>query len=98
MADKIEANYETLENVANIFQQNQDQLNNMMQNIQSKMETLLSEGWIGRGSEAFQAEMTDEVLPKLNRLVNAMDEASSVTRRIIQTMEESEDRAGQFFR
>lgn len=98
MGDRIEANYETLENVSNIFNQNHEVLKSMLQNVRSTMETLRSEGWIGRGSDAFYSEMTDEVLPMVQRLVEAMEEASSATRRIASTIEEAEDRASGFFR
>ncbi|RMG77235.1 MAG: WXG100 family type VII secretion target [Chloroflexi bacterium] len=97
-ADKIEANYEVLENVSNMFQSSHEQLKSMFSNVKSCMESLLSEGWIGRGSDAYESEMNEEVLPQLQRLVDAMDQASQITRRIAQTMQDAEENAGSFFR
>ena len=43
-------------------------------------------GLVGEGSDAFFAEMTDQVIPAVRRLAAALDDASRLTRQIGQTL------------
>ena len=68
----------------------------LLSGVQSKMDAL-TEGWVGEGSMAFFAEMQDIILPALNRLIAAMQEADSVTRQISQIMSQAEEHASGAF-
>ena len=54
-------------------------------------------GWIGRGSQAFFAEMHTEVMPALQRLIGALHEAEDVTAQMRQLMQEAEAEAARLF-
>lgn len=98
MADRIEANYETLETVAKSFDTLHDRMESVVQDLERRVESLLSEGWEGKGSDAFGAEMRGEVFPRLKRMVAALDAATRATREISQVISNAEDDACSKFR
>ncbi|HMQ51231.1 MAG TPA: WXG100 family type VII secretion target [Anaerolineae bacterium] len=93
MAEEIRADYEQLETIASQFAKQAQAIQQMLQKVQKSMDELENDGWIGRGSDAFFAEMQGEVLPASNRLHDALEEASRVTKEIIQTVQQAEDEA-----
>lgn len=97
MADEIRADYEQLEQVASQFSNQAQAIQQMSQNIRNSMQNL-QDGWIGRGSDAFFAEMQSEVLPATQRLQDALDEASQVTKAIIQCVQQADEEASSPFR
>jgi WXG100 family type VII secretion target len=98
MVDKIEANYEQLEQLAGRFANQGQSIQQMLQSVRNSMSKLENGGWIGRGSEAFFAEMNGEVLPASQRLQQALEEADRVTKSISQTMQQAEEEASSPFR
>ncbi|HEY0607053.1 MAG TPA: WXG100 family type VII secretion target [Herpetosiphonaceae bacterium] len=92
MSDEIRANYEQLENVANQFSRQTQAIQSMLQKVKGSM-SQLETGWIGRGHDAFFSEMNSVVLPAGQRLQNALQEASTVTKTIAQTMKQAEEDA-----
>ncbi|MCB0077377.1 MAG: WXG100 family type VII secretion target [Anaerolineales bacterium] len=97
MSDIIRANYDELENIAKRFDDSSQVIEEMLNMIKGSMQNLEGE-WIGRGSEAFFAEMKDEVLPAVMRLQNALTEAAGVTRKIVETVRGAEEEAAGLFR
>lgn len=93
MAEEIRADYEQLETIASQFAKQAQAIQQMLQKVQKSMDELENDGWIGRGSDAFFAEMQGEVLPASNRLHDALEEAGRVTKEIIQTVQQAEDEA-----
>lgn len=98
MSDEIRADYDRLEQVAAKFGNESQAIQQMLQNVKGSMDPLENGGWVGRGSEAFFSEMNGEVLPASERLRQALDEANSVTKRIIQVVKQAEDEASSPFR
>ena len=98
MADEIRADYEELEQIATRFANQSQAVEQMLQKVRSSMDKLENGGWIGRGSDAFFAEMNSEVLPATQRLQQALDEASRATKDIVQTVQDAEEEAGSRFR
>lgn len=97
MADEIKADYEQLEQVANKFSSQSEEIQQMLQQVKNGMEKLEPD-WIGRGSEAFFREMQGEILPAVQRLQQALEEANRVTKEIIETVQQAEDEAASPFR
>ena len=95
-APRIEANYEMLETVIQKFTQQGDAVEQMLQNVRNHMEDLRNE-WIGEGSEAFFNEMDDLVLPGVNRLCQALAEASQMVKDASDTMSDAEEEAANGF-
>ncbi len=96
MSDRFEANYETLHSVRHTFDYEYERLTEMRQRIVHLLDEVEANGWQGRGSEAFFDEMRNDVLPRVNRLIEALDRAGTATSRIGQTIEEAEHEAGRY--
>ena len=98
MSDEIRADYEGLEQVAARFATGAQNVGQTMQKVRSAMAPLESGGWIGRGSDAFFAEMNSEILPAVTRLQDVLDEASQTVREIVSRVRQAEEEAAACFR
>jgi len=102
MAEKIEVNYDELSNIQKLFNTESQGIGQLYQETKRKVDALSgqgqSAGWIGRGSEAFFAEMQNNILPSMQRLTQALLEASSATGRISQIFRSSEEEAKSLFK
>lgn len=98
MSDEIRADYEQLEQIANRFASQQQAVQQMLQRVRGSMGKLENGGWIGRGSQAFFAEMNSKVLPASTRLQQALGEASRSVKEIAQTVRQAEEEASSVFR
>ncbi len=96
-AEEIRADYDQLAQVANRFNAQSQQIQQMTQNVQRSMETLRG-GWEGRGSQAFFNEMQGKVLPGVGRLHQALGQAARVTQQIAQTVQQAEEEASAPFK
>ncbi|MEW5987100.1 MAG: WXG100 family type VII secretion target [Chloroflexota bacterium] len=98
MNEKIQATYEELDSVAKLFAQQADAIGKTLQSVQGAMDSLQGGGWIGRGADAFFAEMSDEVLPAVQRLGQALEQGGQTTQQISATVAQAEDEASSRFR
>lgn len=89
-ASRIRANYDELASVSRSFQAESDATQRTLQELRSRMQTLESGDWVGRGARAFYAEMNDSVLPSLTRLQKALAQAATVTTRIERRVRQAE--------
>jgi WXG100 family type VII secretion target len=89
--------YETLEEIANRFRQQADEIQEVVWNVKNCVEQLRGGGWLGRGATAFYEEMDLAIIPALHRLVDALEEARLVTRRIGDWFEAAEEEAARPF-
>lgn len=93
MHDTIQANYEGLEAISGRFGQQEAMVDQMLQQVISAVEKLQGGGWIGHGSNAFFAEMSDNVVPGVRRLGLALAEASLVTQQIAALLQDADEQA-----
>ena len=70
----------------------------MMLSVKSAKGTLQSGDWVGRGATAFYNEMDSQVLPALQRLVSALQQAQQVTVQISVIMQQVENEVAALFR
>lgn len=98
MTEKIEANYDELERLSSVFMQECDRVQDMLNTVKNAMGNLQNGGWMGRGADAFYAEMNDEIVPATIRLQEALEEGSRITDQIIVTMQQAEEEAGNQFK
>ncbi len=98
MSDKVEADYQALSKIASQFTQQASQIQQMYQKVNSQMNNLHNGGWKGRGSDAFYREMQELVLPGVQRLRQALEEAGRVTREVSADMAKAEEEASAPFR
>ena len=97
MADEIRVDYARLQQVAAQFSRQATAINQMQQQVKRRVGQLQS-AWVGKGSDAFFAEMNDKVLPATDRLQRALRDASKTTQQIAQLMAQAEEDAAAPFR
>jgi WXG100 family type VII secretion target len=95
--NKIQADYDELANVANQFAQEAAGVEQLKAKIMSLVGELEGGGWIGRGAQSFYSEMYDLVEPSLSRLVDALESAAEVTKRVSQIIQNAEQEASTMF-
>jgi WXG100 family type VII secretion target len=98
MSDQIEVRYDEMQQIAGKFNAQSQSVQDTLQRVKSTMEQLKNGGWEGRGSDAFFSEMEGEVLPAVQRLVQALEEAAQVTQKIVQVVQGAEQDASSLFR
>ncbi|MCS6834947.1 MAG: WXG100 family type VII secretion target [Anaerolineae bacterium] len=98
MSDRIEVNYEQLEEAKQRWDSVQSIVEAMESRLRSRVDELVGGGWVGEAASRFSGEMNDVVLPKLKRLAAALQTAAETTSRISSTMSEAEDQAAGCFR
>lgn len=98
MSDRIEVNYEQLEDARRRWANIQSIVESMESRLRGRVDELVGGGWIGEAASRFGGEMNDLVLPKLKRLTTALQAAAETTSRISSTMSEAEDQAAGCFR
>ena len=97
-ADVVQSDYDQLDKVAGKFAQQSQAMAEMVQSVIQSYEPLHSDGWKGRGSQAFFREMQGEVFPAVRRLIQALSEANRVTRQIGAVLRQAEEEASAPFK
>jgi WXG100 family type VII secretion target len=92
-APQVRSDYDQLKNLQKSFSTQAEAVAKSTQNIRSIMEKLQGGDWIGEGAQKYYQEMNNDVLPTLNRLHKALDEAARATGQISQAMKKAEDEA-----
>jgi WXG100 family type VII secretion target len=93
VAEQVRVNYETLDEMESKFTQLADDVQAMANKIKSLDSNLRQGGWVGRGSDAFYAEMDDLVMPAVARLRQALDEGGQTLNRLARIFGEAEEEA-----
>lgn len=96
-ANTIQAQYDQLEAIAGRFAQSGEASADLRQRLARSADALTTDGWEGRGAAAFAAEMSGEVLPALQRLVQALEIARAVTLVAKATLRAAEEEAARPF-
>jgi WXG100 family type VII secretion target len=94
----IQAQYDTLKEVARRFGQQAEATAQMQGRMQQSLRALQSGGWEGRGSAAFFTEMNQTVLPALRRLETAFSQSEIVVAQIKNILHSAEQEASEPFR
>ena len=96
-AEHIQGNYDELDRIAATFDSTAAAVTDMVQQVSRQTQALAEGGWLGLGANRFVQEMQDLVIPGLNRLASALEEARATTQKIGQIFHEAEDEAGKIF-
>ena len=92
-SDTIRVDYQALYNVATQFDQQQQQVQQILRLVQTSTDGLRHGGWTSDAATQFYRTMDDAVLPRMSRLAKAMQTAAKGTREIGQIMRAAEDTA-----
>ncbi len=98
MADKVQADYDQLAQVAGQFANQSQAVQELIQKVRSSYQQLEDGGWIGLGADAFFDAVQTDLFPAVQRLQDAFDKASETTNKIAQDMQDAEDQSQQLFR
>ncbi len=96
--DIIQAEYDQLATVASRFGAQSEASKQLIAQVRRAMQPLQGGGWQGRGSAAFFAEMNGEMLPAMQRLAAALDQARTVTLQVSDVIRQAEEEASRPFR
>jgi WXG100 family type VII secretion target len=96
--DVIQADYAQLQAITERFSRAAEASALIAQRVRADFAPLVDGGWQGRGSASFRAEMDGELLPALERLVDALRTAQSVTTDIEMLLRHAEEQAARPFR
>jgi len=94
----VQANYPDLEGIASQFGSLNEAAEAMKAQIRSAFEPLAGGGWVGRGSEAFIAEMDSEMFPAIDRMIQALEAGRAVTTEISNIMHQAEEEAAAVYK
>ncbi len=92
-APRIRGDHDGLAKIAQGFARQAANTERSLRKIKQSMDTLQGGDWIGRGASAFYKEMENDVLPAVQRLHSALNQADQVTRQIRNILQEAEDEA-----
>jgi WXG100 family type VII secretion target len=95
--DVIQAQFEDLEAVASRFGQQSTAGDELLNRVRSGVKALEGGGWEGKGAEAFFGEMYGTVVPSLERLSQALDEARTMTLDVRHLLHQAEEEAARLF-
>lgn len=96
-SETIQAQYDTLENIAKRFDVEADNAEQMVKNLSRIVKQLEGGGWKGDAANAFYAEMSEAVFPALSRLQGAFSSANATTNSIVQVIQLAEYEAANQF-
>jgi WXG100 family type VII secretion target len=96
MADVISIDYERVKTLGNHFIQQSERVRKELNELNSQMQVLRNGGWIADAATAFYQDMESDLLPGVQRLVQALEIAQDVANQISQVMENAEEEASSF--
>jgi WXG100 family type VII secretion target len=97
MAEKTELNYDQLQGFIKAFETEAEEILNLTKQTHSHVDHLHGGEWIGKGADKFFSEMHSDILPALNRLVQALNTASQTTRQIAEIFNSAEEETQGYF-
>jgi WXG100 family type VII secretion target len=96
-APRIRMDYDAGKECSACFSGSAERMRGLLNSLQRQMEHLQGGAWRGRGADAFYAEMKDWVLPAVDRLVKALEEACRCTETLAERFQAAEREAGALF-
>lgn len=90
MADHVEVNYDELQAIANQMEARAGEVEQTLRRLHNQVDVLRGGGWIGQGATAFYQEMDGEVMPAVQRLVNALRQGRTTLQQVAQDFQNAE--------
>jgi WXG100 family type VII secretion target len=97
MAGTTKLNYDEMQAIIKSLQSEEEEMKMLLSQTRSKVEALHNNQWIGQGADKFFGEMESTVLPKMEKLVMALDVAGRVANQIMQTIHQADEDTKGFF-
>jgi WXG100 family type VII secretion target len=97
MAGTTQVNYDDMQNIIKSLRSEEEEINQLLKQTQSKVESLHNNQWVGQGADQFFNEMEQSVLPALGRLGQALGVGANVAQQIINTIHQADEETKSFF-
>ena len=97
MATHPRIDYPAMQGIVKQFQNDQNDISNLLSQTKNKVETLHGNLWMGEAADKFFQEMEGTVLPAMGRLVAALGRAGEVTQKVSDTIRQSDEETKSFF-
>ena len=97
MAANPRVDYPAMQGIAKQFQNDQNDISNLLNQTKSKVEALHGNLWMGDAADKFFQEMEGTILPAMNRLVNALGRSADVTTKVATTIQQADEETKNFF-
>lgn len=97
MNELIQANYDTLAQIAQRFQQTAENNIQLHTRLTTQVGQLRQAGWEGHGATAFFQEMDRGIFPIIQRLTASLEQSSATTLEAIRVLQEAEQAAVHLF-
>lgn len=94
--DTIQANYDQLATISQRFRTHSESIQTTHEKL-AKLLRALEDSWVGRGAEAFRAEMDDAILPAVSRLTDVLAKSAATISQISTILQEAEKEAARLF-
>jgi WXG100 family type VII secretion target len=98
MTDLFSLDPEEMQKLSNEFEQESERIQRVRQNLQSDIDVLRRGGWIADAADMYYQHMDGDVMPSIDRLSRALQEASEVSRRIVELVNSADEEASSFLR
>jgi WXG100 family type VII secretion target len=95
MADKVQAQYEQLDQIVSQLNQQAQAVEDVNNKIKGPYEELVPDGWKGKGADQFKQEMDQRIFPMLGKMKDALTSASSATKQMAETFKQAEEEGNQ---
>jgi WXG100 family type VII secretion target len=97
MAGTTQVNYDDMQNIIKSLRSEEEEINQLLKQTQSKVESLHNNQWIGQGADQFFNEMEQSVLPAMGRLAQALGVGANVAQQIINIIHQADEETKSFF-
>lgn len=97
MAGTTQVNYDDMQNIIKSLRSEEEEINQLLKQTQSKVESLHNNQWVGQGADQFFNEMEQSVLPALGRLGQALGVGANVAQQIINIIHQADEETKSFF-
>jgi WXG100 family type VII secretion target len=97
MAGTTQVNYDDMQNIIKSLRSEEEEINQLLKQTQSKVESLHNNQWIGQGADQFFNEMEQSVLPAMGRLAHALGTGANVAQQIINIIHQADEETKSFF-
>jgi len=89
--------YDEMSAIVKSFRTEQQEIDALLKQTKSKVESLHNNQWVGQGAEKWFSEMEGTVLPAVQRLVNALGYAADTAQKIHETIHKHDEETKSFF-
>src|SRR6185503_20043827 len=96
-AQKIRTDYDSLAEISRGFEHEAGRTRRTLDQLHKDLDVLLDGDWAGKGATPFYQEMISSVLPSLNRLGDALEQAARTAQEMSRIMKQAETDSARLF-